>query len=129
MGSEKGKLLPTDIGLVVNDFLLEHFPNVLDYNFTAKVEQEFDTIAEGKEQWTDMLQDFYKDFEPQVDKTMNSRQEHKAGERELGTDPKSGKPVFVKIGRFGPVIQIGTAEDKEKPRFAQACLKTRAWRQ
>ena len=119
VGSEKGKLLPTDIGLVVNDFLLEHFPNVLDYNFTAKVEQEFDTIAEGKEQWTDMLQDFYKDFEPQVDKTMNSRQEHKAGERELGTDPKSGKPVFVKIGRFGPVIQIGTAEDKEKPRFAQ----------
>lgn len=119
VGSEKGKLLPTDIGLVVNDFLLEHFPNVLDYNFTAKVEQKFDTIAEGKEQWTDMLQDFYKDFEPQVDKTMNSRQEHKAGERELGTDPKSGKPVFVKIGRFGPVIQIGTAEDKEKPRFAQ----------
>ena len=119
VGSEKGKLLPTDIGLVVNDFLLEHFPSVLDYNFTAKVEQEFDTIAEGKEQWTDMLKDFYKGFEPKVEETMNSRQEHKAGERELGTDPKSGKPVFVKIGRFGPVIQIGTAEDKEKPRFAQ----------
>ena len=119
VGNEKGKLLPTDIGLVVNDFLLEHFPNVLDYNFTAKVEQDFDTIADGKEQWTDMLKDFYEKFEPQLDKTMNSRQEHKAGERQLGTDPKSGKPVFVKIGRFGPVIQIGTAEDEEKPRFAQ----------
>ena len=118
-GSDKGKLLPTDIGLVVNDFLLEHFPNVLDYNFTANVEQEFDTIADGKEQWTDMLKDFYKHFEPVVEKTMNSRQEHKAGERQLGTDPKSGKPVFVKIGRFGPVIQIGSAEDDEKPRFAQ----------
>ena len=118
-GSDKGKLLPTDIGLVVNDFLLEHFPNVLDYNFTANVEREFDTIAEGKEQWTDMLKDFYTKFEPTVEKTMNSRQEHKAGERELGTDPKSGKPVYVKIGRFGPVIQIGSAEDEEKPRFAQ----------
>ena len=119
VGSDKGKLLPTDIGMVVNDFLLEHFPSVLDYNFTAKVEQEFDTIADGKEQWTDMLKDFYKGFEPQVEQTMNSRQEHKAGERQLGIDPKSGKPVFVKIGRFGPVIQIGTAEDDEKPRFAQ----------
>ena len=118
-GSDKGKLLPTDIGLVVNDFLLEHFPEVLDYNFTANVEQEFDTIAEGKEQWTDMLKDFYKHFEPSVEKTMNSRQEHKAGERLLGTDPKSNKPVYVKIGRFGPVIQIGSAEDKEKPSFAQ----------
>mgnify|MGYP004463121999 FL=1 len=118
-GSDKGKLQPTDIGLVVNDFLLQHFPEVLDYNFTANVEQEFDSIAEGKEQWTDMLKDFYKHFEPSVEKTMNSRQQHKAGERQLGTDPKSGKPVFVKIGRFGPVIQIGSAEDKEKPSFAQ----------
>ncbi len=119
VGSDKGKLLPTDIGMVVNDFLLEHFPNVLDYNFTANVEQEFDTIAEGKEQWTDMLKDFYSHFEPKVEETMNSRQQHKAGERQLGVDAKSGKPVFVKIGRFGPVIQIGTAEDEEKPRFAQ----------
>ena len=118
-GSDKGKLQPTDIGLVVNDFLLQHFPEVLDYNFTANVEQEFDSIAEGKEQWTDMLKDFYKHFEPSVEQTMNSRQQHKAGERQLGTDPKSGKPVFVKIGRFGPVIQIGSAEDKEKPSFAQ----------
>ena len=119
VGSDKGKLLPTDIGLVVNDFLLEHFPTELDYNFTANVERQFDSIAEGNEQWTDMLKDFYSKFEPTVEKTMNSRQEHKAGERELGKEPKTGKPVYVKIGRFGPVVQIGSAEDKEKPRFAQ----------
>ena len=119
VGSDKGKLLPTDIGTVVNDFLMKYFPAIMDYNFTAKVEQEFDEIAEGKESWTKMLRDFYKGFEPTVEKTMNAREEHKAGERELGTDPKTGRPVFVKIGRFGPVVQIGTAEDKEKPRFAQ----------
>ena len=119
VGSDKGKLLPTDIGTVVNDFLMKYFPAIMDYNFTAKVEQEFDEIAEGKESWTKMLKDFYKGFEPTVEKTMNAREEHKAGERELGTDPKTGRPVFVKIGRFGPVVQIGTAEDKEKPRFAQ----------
>ena len=118
-GSEKGKLLPTDIGIVVNDFLLKYFPNIMDYNFTAKVEQDFDKIAEGKEQWTDMLKSFYKKFEPTVEKTLNARQERKAGERQLGKDPKSGKPVFVKIGRFGPVVQIGSAEDAEKPLFAQ----------
>jgi DNA topoisomerase-1 len=118
-GSDKGKLLPTDIGMVVNDFLMKYFPQILDYNFTAKVEKEFDDIAEGRKQWTNMIKKFYKDFEPTVEKTMNAREEHKAGERELGTDPNTGKPVFVKIGRFGPVIQIGTAEDKEKPRFAQ----------
>ena len=119
VGNEKGKLIPTDIGTVVNDFLLKYFPAILDYNFTAKVEQQFDTIAEGKAQWTQMLKQFYKDFEPTVQKTMNTREEHKAGERELGIDPQSQKPVFVKIGRFGPVIQIGRAEDSEKPRFAQ----------
>ena len=118
-GSDKGKLLPTDIGMVVNDFLMKYFPQILDYNFTAKVEKEFDDIAEGRKQWTNMIKKFYKDFEPTVEKTMNAREEHKAGERELGTDPETGKPVFVKIGRFRPVIQIGTAEDKEKPRFAQ----------
>ena len=118
-GSDKGKLLPTDIGMVVNDFLMKYFPQILDYHFTAKVEKEFDDIAEGRKQWTNMIKKFYKDFEPTVEKTMNAREEHKAGERELGTDPETGKPVFVKIGRFGPVIQIGTAEDKEKPRFAQ----------
>ena len=118
-GSEKGKLLPTDIGIVVNDFLMKYFPAIMDYNFTAKVEQQFDTIAEGKAQWTDMIESFYKKFEPTVEKTMNTREEHKAGERELGKEPGTGKPVFVKIGRFGPVVQIGKAEDKEKPRFAQ----------
>ena len=118
-GSEKGKLLPTDIGIVVNDFLMKYFPAIMDYNFTAKVEQQFDTIAEGKAQWTAMIENFYKKFEPTVEKTMNTREEHKAGERELGKEPGTGKPVFVKIGRFGPVVQIGKAEDKEKPRFAQ----------
>ena len=119
VGSEKGKLLPTDIGIVVNDFLLKYFPTIMDYNFTAKVEQDFDRIADGEEQWTDMLHNFYDDFEPIVDKTMQSRQEHKAGERLLGKHPQSGKPVFVKIGRYGPVIQIGSADDQNKPQFAQ----------
>ena len=119
VGSDKGKLLPTDIGIVVNDFLMENFPAIMDYNFTAKVEYNFDRIAEGKEKWGKMMKGFYKEFEPTVEKTMNARHEHKAGERQLGIDPKSGKPVFVKIGRFGPVVQIGSAEDKEKPLFAQ----------
>ena len=119
VGSDKGKLLPTDIGIVVNDFLMQYFPGIMDYNFTAKVEQKFDDIAEGGELWTDMMKDFYKDFEPEVEKTMNIRAEHKVGERELGKDPKTGKPVFVKIGRFGPVVQIGSADDAEKPLFAQ----------
>ena len=119
VGSEKGKLIPTDIGIVVNDFLMKNFNEIMDYNFTAKVEQDFDKIAEGDEKWTDMMRSFYKDFEPTVERTINSRHEHKAGERILGTDPKSGKPVFVKIGRFGPIVQIGTADDREKPTFAQ----------
>ena len=119
VGSEKGKLIPTDIGIVVTDFLMDNFNDIMDYNFTAKVEQDFDKIAEGNETWTDMMQTFYDDFVPEVEKTMNSRNEHKAGERQLGTDPKSGRPVFVKIGRFGPVVQIGTADDQDKPQFAQ----------
>ncbi len=118
-GNEKGKLLPTDIGIVVNDFLIDNFPVIMDYNFTAKVEHEFDQIADGKEEWTDMMRHFDNEFEPTVDKVMNARSEHKAGERKLGDDPKSGHPVFVKIGRYGPVVQIGTADDEEKPRFAQ----------
>ena len=118
-GNEKGKLLPTDIGIVVNDFLMENFPAIMDYNFTAKVEQQFDQIADGKEEWTDMMQHFDREFEPTVEKVMNARSEHKAGERRLGDDPKTGHPVFVKIGRYGPVVQIGTADDEEKPRFAQ----------
>ena len=119
VGSEKGKLIPTDIGIVVNDFLMDNFKEIMDYNFTAKVEQDFDKIAEGDEKWTDMMHNFYKSFEPSVEETMNSRQQHKAGERQLGIDPKSKRPVYVKIGRFGPVVQIGSAEDKEKPLFAQ----------
>ncbi len=118
-GSDKGKLLPTDTGTVVNDFLMKYFPTVMDYNFTAKAEQEFDDIANGKETWTQMIQEFYNSFEPVVEKTMNAREEHKAGERQIGTEPGTGKPVFVKIGRFGPVVQIGSADDQEKPRFAQ----------
>ena len=117
-GADKGKLIPTDIGTVVNDFLMDHFPGIMDYNFTAKVEQDFDKIAEGKMLWEKMMKKFYKDFEPTVEETMNARAEHKAGERQLGIDPKTGKPVFVKIGRFGPVIQIGSAEDIDKPQFA-----------
>ena len=118
-GSDKGKLLPTDIGIVVNDFLMDNFKDIMDYNFTAKVERDFDKIAEGGEKWTTMMKHFYKSFDPNVEKTMNARQEHKAGERQIGIDPKSGRPVFVKIGRFGPVVQIGSAEDNEKPQFAQ----------
>ena len=118
-GKEKGKLLPTDIGTVVNDFLMEHFPEIMDYNFTAKVESQFDQIAEGHEEWTSMMHNFDHDFEPTVRKVMNARSEHKAGERELGVDPLSHRPVFVKIGRFGPVVQIGSADDEMKPRFAQ----------
>lgn len=118
-GKEKGKLLPTDIGTVVNDFLMDHFPEIMDYNFTAKVESQFDQIAEGHEEWTSMMHNFDHDFEPTVRKVMNARSEHKAGERELGVDPLSHRPVFVKIGRFGPVVQIGSADDEMKPRFAQ----------
>ncbi len=118
-GADKGKLIPTDIGVVVNDFLMANFPDIMDYNFTARVEQEFDRIADGKENWNEGMREFYKNFEPEVEKVMNARSEHKAGERELGIDPTSGKPVFVKIGRFGPVAQIGSADDTEKPRFSQ----------
>ncbi len=119
VGSERGKLIPTDIGTVVNDFLQTNFPEIMDYNFTAKVEGDFDRIAEGKEDWKDMLHKFDDHFEPQVEKVINQRSEHKAGERQIGVDPKSGKPVFVKIGRFGPVVQIGAAGGDEKPQFAQ----------
>ena len=119
IGSEKGKLLPTDVGIVVNDYLQSNFNDIMDYNFTAKVEQDFDKIAEGKETWQRMLKLFDKGFEKTIDKAMSSRNEHKAGERLLGVHPKTGKPVYVKIGRFGPVVQIGSAEDSEKPLFAQ----------
>lgn len=118
-GNEKSKLLPTDVGIVVNDFLMEYFPEIMDFNFTASVEKEFDEVAEGEKEWAKMMKNFYKGFHPLVDKTMTTKSEHKVGERILGNDPVSGKPVSVKIGRFGPVIQIGTVDDEEKPRFAQ----------
>ncbi len=117
-GADKGKLLPTDIGIVVNDFLTEYFPDILDYNFTANVEQQFDDIAEGKSVWNDEIARFYQLFHPVVESAMALRLEHKVGERVLGTDPKTGRPVSVKIGRFGPLVQIGTNDDEEKPLFA-----------
>ncbi|MGL5980991.1 MAG: type I DNA topoisomerase [Phocaeicola sp.] len=118
-GSEKSKLLPTDVGTVVNDFLCEYFPTIMEYNFTANVEKEFDGVAEGKKVWSHMMKEFYKAFHPLVSQTLQTKTEQKVGERILGIDPKSGKPVSVKIGRFGPVIQIGaTANLDEKPLFA-----------
>ena len=119
VGAEKAKLMPTDIGIVVNDFLLDFFPEIMDYNFTANVEKEFDEIADGNRHWADHISEFYKDFEPKIDNIIQTKNEHKVGERVLGNDPKSGKPVSVKIGRFGPIVQIGSASDEEKPRFAQ----------
>lgn len=118
VGSEKGKLVPTDIGMVVNDFLTEYFPDILDYNFTAKIEEKFDAIAEGKLPWQNEMSDFYDRFHPEIEKMNSLRMEHKVGERRLGVDPKSGRPVSVKIGRFGPIAQIGEATDEEKPLFA-----------
>lgn len=117
-GSEKGKLIPTDVGMVVNDFLTIHFPDILDYNFTAKVEQRFDDIAEGKLPWQNEISSFYEGFHPGIEKINMQRAEHKVGERLIGQHPESGKPVFVKIGRFGPVVQIGDTSSDEKPMFA-----------
>jgi DNA topoisomerase-1 len=118
IGADKGKLLPTDSGIIVNDFLLENFPTVLSYNFTADIEKEFDKVADGEIIWTDTLHKFYNLFHPVVLEVSASKSELKVGERALGTDAQSGKPVSVKIGRFGPFVQIGSAEDEEKPRFA-----------
>lgn len=116
-GRDRSKLTPSDIGIVVNEFLVHHFDSVLDYGFTARVEEEFDTIARGKEAWTEMIAQFYGDFHPKVaDVTENADQAK--GERHLGTDPKSGREVYARIGRYGPMVQIGRAEDEEKPRFA-----------
>lgn len=123
-GADRRKLMPTDIGIVVNDFLVEYFQSILDYDFTAKVEESFDDIAEGKEKWTSMIDGFYEKFHSNVEKVEETA-ERATGERELGKDPKSGKPVFAKIGRFGPMIQIGEAEDEEKPKFA-SLLRTQS---
>lgn len=119
VGAERGKLLPTDIGIVVNDFLLENFPTIMDYNFTADIEKDFDEIAEGEKEWTSVIRQFYKDFEPLVEQSINARGEKRVGERELGNDPKTGLPISVKIGRFGPVVQMGKTDGNIKPRFAQ----------
>ena len=117
-GSEKNKLIPTDVGMVVNDFLQEYFPDIMDYNFTANVEEKFDHIAAGESKWNDEIAQFYDLFHPEVEKVSNLRLEHKVGERVLGVDPKTGKEVSVKIGRFGPLVQLGTADSTEKPAFA-----------
>ncbi|HET8855580.1 MAG TPA: type I DNA topoisomerase, partial [Salinimicrobium sp.] len=117
VGSDKGKLVPTDVGMVVNDFLVNHFSNILDYNFTAKVEQDFDDIAEGNEEWTRMMKDFYSTFHPQVEDVAKNA-DREVGERILGEDPKTGKPVSVRLGKFGPMVQMGSVEDEEKPKFA-----------
>ncbi len=116
-GADKGKLMPTDIGMVVNDFLVEHFNEVLDFHFTAKVEEDFDRIAEGEVDWTEMLDGFYKDFRPNIEK-VEENAGYAKGERSLGSDPATGKPIVAKIARYGPVVQMGSAEDEEKPRFA-----------
>ena len=121
VGVDRNKLIPTDIGTVVNDYLTANFPDILDYHFTADIEKEFDTIAEGKMEWTNAMHKFYTTFHPSVEAAFNQNTEYKVGVRELGIDPKSGKPVFVKIGRFGPIAQIGNAipfDTKEKPIFS-----------
>jgi DNA topoisomerase-1 len=117
VGSDKGKMVPTDIGMIVNDFLVSHFGNILDYNFTAKVEEDFDEIAEGDEDWQKVMKDFYKDFHPNV-LDVEENADRASGERVLGKDPKSGRQVAVRLGRFGPMVQIGTVDDEEKPKFA-----------
>jgi DNA topoisomerase-1 len=117
VGSDKGKLVPTDVGMVVNDFLVKHFQGILDYNFTAKLEQDFDEVAEGNAKWTKVMKDFYIHFHPNVlDVAANADRE--VGERVLGKDPETGKPVSARLGKFGPMVQIGSVEDDEKPRFA-----------
>ncbi|GGD13743.1 type I DNA topoisomerase [Hyunsoonleella pacifica] len=117
VGSDKGKLVPTDIGMIVTDFLVNHFEAILDYNFTAKVEEDFDEIAEGKEDWTEMMQSFYKKFHPVVE-DVKENADRESGERILGTDPKTGRQVSVRLGKFGPMVQVGTVDDEEKPLFA-----------
>ncbi len=117
-GAEKGKPIPTDTGIIVNEFLTQHFPDILDYDFTAEMEEKFDRIAEGDSNWNNEIADFYKLFHPEVTKANEMRTEHKVGERILGSDPATGEPVSVKIGRFGPIVQIGSTESENKPRFA-----------
>lgn len=117
-GADKNRLIPTDTGIVVNDFLVEYFASILDYNFTAKVEKDFDKVAEGKIEWKKLIEEFYNVFHPKVEETINMKTEHRAGERVLGTDPKTGRQLSVKIGRYGPLAQIGEKEEEEKPLFS-----------
>jgi DNA topoisomerase-1 len=117
VGSDKGKLVPTDIGMIVTDFLVNHFEHILDYNFTAKVEEDFDDIADGKANWSKIMKEFYEDFHPQVEHVQENA-DRESGERVLGKDPKTGRQVSVRLGKFGPMVQIGTSEDDEKPIFA-----------
>ena len=112
MGSDKGKLVPTDIGMIVNDFLVNNFKSILDYNFTAQVEQNFDKIAEGREDWIKMIKGFYGNFQSTV-KHVNEHAERESGERVLGKHPDSGRTVKVRLGKFGPIAQIGDADDEE----------------
>ena len=116
-GVEKGKLIPTDVGMVVNEFLVKYFPSIMDYNFTAKVENEFDEVAKGNVVWNKEIADFYEDFHPSISQVSSLRLEHKVGERILGNDPTTGLPVMVKIGRYGPLVQMGSADNENKPRF------------
>ena len=120
IGNDRGRMVPTDTGTIVTDFLMENFSSIMDYNFTANVEQDFDTIAEGGKDWVELIRTFYTDFDPIIETVMAERSEHKVGERQLGLEPGTGKPVCVKIGRFGPMVQIGNADDEdERPRFAK----------
>src|SRR5262249_30891300 len=117
-GAEKAKLFPTDLGLVVTDFLKQYFDDIMDYGFTAKIEEEFDEVADGRLEWNKMLGEFYSPFKKDVDSTIENAERVK-GERLLGTDPESGKPVIARMARYGPIIQIGTVDQEEKPRFAK----------
>ena len=117
-GAEKGKLFPTDLGLVVTDFLKQHFDDIMDYSFTARIEDEFDEVAQGRMRWNKMIDDFYNPFKKDVDETIETAQRI-SGEREVGTDPQTGKPVIARMGKYGPMVQIGRTDDEEKPRFAK----------
>ena len=117
-GAEKSKLFPTDLGLVVTDFLKQYFDDIMDYNFTARIEEEFDEMAEGKMKWNEMIDEFYIPFKKDVENTIENAERVK-GERELGVEPESGKKVVARMGRYGPMVQIGEANEEEKPRFAK----------
>ncbi len=117
-GAEKAKLFPSDLGLIVTDFLKEHFDDIMDYSFTARIEEEFDEVAQGKIKWNKMIDDFYLPFKKDVENTIEHA-ERISGERELGAEPGSGKPIIARMGRYGPMVQVGGQDDEEKPRYAK----------